>query len=117
MSANADRFRQNPRDPAAPFLRRRGHGSGKDARRRPEPHHVGTLVPGASIGLHTHETNSEIVYILRGTGTAWIDGETELLRPGVCHYCPKGHRHGMINDGTEDLVLFTVVPEHEPTQN
>ena len=31
---------------------------------------VGTLVPGASIGLHTHETNSEIVYILRGTGTA-----------------------------------------------
>ena len=78
---------------------------------------VGTLVPGASIGLHTHETNSEIVYILRGTGTAWIDGGTESLRPGVCHYCPKGHRHGMINDGTEDLVLFTVVPEHEPTQN
>ena len=30
----------------------------------------GTLIPGASIGLHTHETSSEIIYILSGTGPA-----------------------------------------------
>ena len=29
---------------------------------------LGTLEPGASIGLHTHETNSEIIYILSGKG-------------------------------------------------
>lgn len=73
---------------------------------------LGRLVPGASIGRHVHATNSEIVYILSGTGTAWMDDGTEPLRPGVCHYCPKGHTHGMINDGSEDLVIFTVVPEH-----
>ena len=28
----------------------------------------GVLIPGASIGLHTHETSSEIIYILSGTG-------------------------------------------------
>ena len=28
----------------------------------------GILPPGSSIGYHTHETSSEIVYILSGTG-------------------------------------------------
>lgn len=97
----------------------RFHGGEKEARARAFADGrnrimLGTLVPGASIGPHRHETNSEIVYIIIGTGTAWMDGGTEPLRPGVCHYCPMGHEHGMINDGDEDLVIFTVVPEHAP---
>ena len=28
----------------------------------------------------------------------------------MCHYCPKGHSHGLFNDGDEDLVFFAVVP-------
>ena len=31
------------------------------------------------------------------------------LRPGVLHICPKGSEHSIINTGTEDLVLFTIV--------
>ena len=42
------------------------------------------ITPGSSIGMHTHETNSEIVYVLSGT------------------YC----------EGDEDLVIYAVVPEH-----
>ncbi len=73
---------------------------------------LGRLKPGASIGLHTHETNSEIVYIISGRGIVIIDGETEELYPGICHYCPKGHTHTMINNREdEDLVIFAVVPE------
>lgn len=73
---------------------------------------LGRLRPGASIGIHKHETNSEIVYIISGTGIVIMDGVEEQLRPGVCHYCPKGHTHTMINNGTEeDLVIFAVVPE------
>ena len=95
----------------------RFHGGEKEARARAFADSrnrimLGTLVPGASIGPHRHETGSEIVYIISGTGTAWMDDGTETLRPGVCHYCPMGHEHGMINDGDEDLVIFTVVPEH-----
>ena len=30
----------------------------------------GRLIPGASIGLHTHEDSSEIIYLLSGRGKA-----------------------------------------------
>ena len=68
------------------------------------------LAPGASIGTHLHENGGEIVYVLNGTGRAVYDGGVEALRPGLCHYCPKGHSHGVINDGAEDLVFLSVVP-------
>ena len=71
----------------------------------------GRLIPGASIGLHTHETSSEIIYILSGTGKVLYDDTEESLAPGDCHYCPKGHRHSLINDSSDDLVFFAVVPE------
>jgi mannose-6-phosphate isomerase-like protein (cupin superfamily) len=72
----------------------------------------GRLRPGASIGVHTHETSSEIVYIISGHGIVIMDGQEEQLKPGVCHYCPKGHTHTMINNTeNEDLVIFAVVPE------
>lgn len=69
------------------------------------------MVPGSSIGLHTHETSSEIIYILSGTGKFLYDGAWESFGPGVCHYCPKGHSHSLVNDGAEDVVFFAVVPE------
>ena len=72
----------------------------------------GKLPAGASIGLHTHETNCEVIYILSGTGKALCDDTEELLGPSSCHYCPMGHRHSLINCGSEDLVFFAVVPEH-----
>lgn len=73
---------------------------------------VNRLEPGASIGLHTHTGNSEVMYILSGTGKAICDGQEERLAPGDCHYCPQGHSHTLINDGTEDLIFFAVVPQH-----
>ena len=71
----------------------------------------GRLIPGASIGLHTHETNSEIIYVLEGTGKVLCDGAYEPLAAGSCHYCPKGHAHSLINDSAADLIFFAVVPE------
>lgn len=71
----------------------------------------GRLIPGASIGLHTHETSSEIIYILSGTGKILYDDGCEVLSPGSCHYCPKGHAHSLINDSGADLEFFAVVPE------
>lgn len=71
----------------------------------------GKLEPGASIGLHTHDTSSEIIYILEGTGTVLYDDGKEPLVKGLCHYCPKGHTHSLINDSDNDLIFFAVVPE------
>ncbi len=50
------------------------------------------LMPGASIGRHTHETNSEIMYIVSGTATFTVGDTVETVQAGQCHYCPKG-RH------------------------
>lgn len=71
----------------------------------------GRLIPGASIGRHTHETSSEIIYILSGRGKLLYDGGCETLGPGSCHYCPKGHAHSLINDSHGELEFFAVVPE------
>jgi len=73
---------------------------------------LGTLEPGASIGLHTHETNSEIIYILSGKGKVLFEGEYELVSAGLCHYCPQGCSHSLINDSDDKLTFFAVVPEH-----
>ena len=70
----------------------------------------GTLPPGATIGKHTHEGDSEIIYILSGTGEVFYDGDIIPLEAGQCHYCPKGHTHSLINNSEADLVFFAVVP-------
>ena len=72
----------------------------------------GRLEPGCSIGLHTHDTSSEIIYLLSGRGKVLCDGEYEPLAAGGCHYCPRGHAHSLINDSDGALTFFAVVPEH-----
>lgn len=71
---------------------------------------LGRLEPGASIGLHTHENDCEIVYFLEGQGKMLYDGGEERVSAGLCHYCPKGHTHSLINDSDADLIFFAVVP-------
>ncbi len=70
------------------------------------------LKPGASSGYHIHEQNSEIVYVISGTGHFVYDGSEEKIGAGSVHYCPMGHSHAMFNDGKDDLVYFAIVPEH-----
>jgi len=72
---------------------------------------LGKLEAGASIGVHTHQTSSEIIYIVQGTGKVLYDGRYEQLCTGACHYCPKNHEHSLINDSDDDLIFFAVVPE------
>ena len=82
----------------------------------------GRLDPGCSIGHHSHEANSEIIYILSGEARCLYDVERdrngandpkeERLVLGQCHYCPKGHSHSLINaSATEPLTFFAIVPE------
>ena len=74
---------------------------------------LGRLEPGSTIGLHTHETNSEVIYIISGTADFIYDDNIapEAVSAGGCHYCPKSHSHSMINNGKEDIVFFAVVSE------
>lgn len=69
------------------------------------------LVPGASVGLHTHEGNCEMVYVIKGNGKVIYDGAEERVSVGQVHYCPEKHSHSLINDTDEDLVFLAVVPK------
>lgn len=76
----------------------------------------GKIIPcrihsGGSIGMHAHPTSDDINYILSGTGKAVCDGIEEILNPVTCHICKKGSEHSIINTGSEDLVMLTVVVE------
>ncbi|MCM1079607.1 MAG: cupin domain-containing protein [Bacteroidales bacterium] len=70
----------------------------------------GLLVPGASIGEHTHDTSSEMLFIIKGEGTIIDDGVASAVREGQCAYCPKGHTHSLVNTGDEDLEFYAAVP-------
>ena len=62
-------------------------------------------VAGSGIWLSTGTA------IYRATELPDMEG-SEQVREGQCHYCPKGHSHGLINDSGADLVFFAVVPTH-----
>ena len=70
-----------------------------------------TLKPGACLGEHTHTDSCEIIYVISGQGTVMDDGVPVHLTAGMCHYCPKGHKHQMINDSDGDLTVYAIVPK------
>ena len=69
------------------------------------------LVSGASIGLHTHEDSSEIIYCFSGSAKVIYDGEETRISAGQAHYCPKGHSHTVINDTDGEMEFLAVVPQ------
>ena len=78
----------------------------------------GRLIPGATIGMHTHDDSCEVIFILEGSGTMVEDQSSqdqEVVIPvsaGDCLYCQKGHSHSLRNTAEEgDLVFYAVVPK------
>ena len=70
----------------------------------------GRLPAKSSIGLHTHNTSSEIIFILEGEGIIICDGIEQIVGPGSVHYCKKGSSHTFINPNNKDIVIYAVVP-------
>lgn len=71
----------------------------------------GSLAPGSSIGIHTHETNCEVIILTSGTASVLYDGTRLTLHAGDIHYCPMGHTHSLVNDSKEDITFTAIVPE------
>lgn len=71
----------------------------------------GRLEPGASIGLHTHETSSEILFVTKGSGCVIYDGKPIRVSEGDVHYCAKGHSHTFVNDSESVVEITAVVPQ------
>lgn len=77
----------------------------------------GLLIPGASIGTHTHDDSCEVIFILEGKGTILEkepgsdEATTRSVSAGDCLYCPKGHTHSLMNTSEDNLVFYAVVPK------
>ena len=68
-----------------------------------------TLNPGCSIGYHVHENDSELFYIIRGTGEYSDNGEIRTVKAGDVTVCPAGTGHGIANRTDEILELIAVI--------
>jgi glyoxylate utilization-related uncharacterized protein len=70
--------------------------------------HETTLPPGTSIGLHEHEGNEEIYFVVEGKGEMTVDGETAIMEPGDVCLTKSGSSHTFRNIGNTDLRIIVI---------
>ena len=68
-----------------------------------------TLVPGASIGYHVHENESEMFYFLEGCARVQDDEKTFDVTAGDSMATFSGHGHSVENTGETDLVILAAI--------
>lgn len=68
-----------------------------------------TILPNSSIGMHVHEDDEEVVYILDGSGLAFIDDEFRPVIKDEAHIVKKGRRHSIVNNSNNDLIILAII--------
>jgi quercetin dioxygenase-like cupin family protein len=67
------------------------------------------IPPGASLGVHRHEGDCEVLYILKGEALFNDNGTEVKLGPGDVNFCRDGDSHSVENIGSGDLECIAVV--------
>lgn len=73
---------------------------------------VCTVEPGCSIGLHTHDTNAEIYYMLEGTLELNQNGQLCTIQAGDVVFTSDGESHSIANRGDRPAKLLAVIFPH-----
>lgn len=68
-----------------------------------------TLIPGASIGYHVHENETELFYFMDGCGRVQDDDQFYDVNAGDSMATFSGHGHSVENTGDHDLVILAVI--------
>lgn len=73
-----------------------------------------SVLPGEDIGREVHPHVDQVLVFVKGSGEAFVGGETHGIGPGDMFAVPAGEEHNFTNTGHEVLKLFTVYspPEH-----
>jgi len=66
------------------------------------------MPPGTAEQLHFHNNAQQLFYILSGTATFEIEGETQIVDAGQSIHIPKTTRHRIINNGDADLHFLVI---------
>jgi mannose-6-phosphate isomerase len=67
-----------------------------------------TIVAGKRLSYQRHEHRAEHWFVVKGSGTAVIDGVDKPVTAGDSIDIPVGTAHRMCNTGTEELVFVEV---------
>jgi mannose-6-phosphate isomerase-like protein (cupin superfamily) len=63
--------------------------------------------PGAEQRAHSHSDSEQVYVIVRGTGRMSVAGDTERVGAGDLVFIPPAADHGIVNDGSEELVYIS----------
>lgn len=66
------------------------------------------VTPGCRLSLQTHEHRSEHWVVVQGVATCTVGDVTKAAAHGECVDVPRGERHRIANEGTEELVIVEV---------
>lgn len=68
-----------------------------------------TLEKNCGIGVHVHENEEEVFYIIKGTAVYNDNGEEVILNAGDSCVCLGGQEHSIRNNEDGTLVVFAVI--------
>lgn len=63
---------------------------------------------------HSHRGMEEVIYVQKGVGKAWVEGEVTSIKLGDTILIPAGARHMMINTGRGSLTLLCAFSASDP---
>ncbi|MBI3665707.1 MAG: cupin domain-containing protein [Acidobacteria bacterium] len=66
------------------------------------------LPPGASVGLHRHDSMEEFYYVMNGRARVRVEKESAEIVPGDAIPIRLREAHGFSNDSAQDLELLIV---------
>ena len=74
-----------------------------------------SLKVGEDIGAETHPDNDQFFRFESGSGKCVIDGNEYKVKDGDVIVVPAGARHNVINEGVNELKMYTLYgpPNHQ----
>jgi len=75
---------------------------------------VMSIPPGGDIGMEVHEAIDQFIRVEKGKGKVILNGKEEQISDGFAFVVPQGTEHNLVNDGDEDLKVYTIYspPNH-----
>jgi quercetin dioxygenase-like cupin family protein len=72
------------------------------------------VAPGQSQRAHVHADQDKIYYVIEGAGRFSLGSELHRLSAGEALVARAGVEHGLVNDGTDPLLVLVVVTPPPP---
>jgi uncharacterized cupin superfamily protein len=78
-------------------------------KRHPFDVQISRIAPGKILcPFHSHSAQWEFYHVIAGTGQVRHEGGTTPIEPGDAFLFKPGEAHTIINDGSVDLIFYTI---------